>query len=77
MANNRIKIEMTRDQLNTLVFYILTTTKYRKSEAEAWSELANETDENGQPKYPNAKSNAQYYQDLECKLEEITKILDR
>lgn len=76
MANNRIQIEMTSDQRNTLICYILMTSKYRKSEAEAWSELANETDENGNPEYPNAKSNAQYYQDLEYKLKEITKILE-
>lgn len=70
------KVELTNEQINTLVCYILRTTQYRKGEREAWEELAKEMNEDGTPKFKNAKSNAEYYVELEDKLEEIRKVLD-
>lgn len=69
-------VELTTDQLNTLVCYILMTTQHRKGEREAWQSLAKEMNEDGTPKFANAQSNAVYYEELENKLDEIKEILD-
>ena len=70
-----MKVELTKEQVNTLVCYILMTTQHRKGEREAWEELSKEMNEDGTPKFKNAKSNAEYYADLEFKLEEIRNVL--
>ena len=44
------------------------TTKYREGEAEAWDRLATETEPDGPPKFPKAKSNAQFWRDMEEQL---------
>ena len=77
MKNNKKPVELTADQLNTLVCYILMTTNYREREREAWKSLAQETDENGQIKFKNAQSNYEYFTNLETELTEIRKILDK
>ena len=77
MKNNKQPVELTADQLNTLVCYILMTTNYREREREAWKSLAQETDENGQIKFKNAQSNYEYFTNLETELTEIRKILDK
>ena len=69
-------VELTSDQLNTLVCYILMTTQHRKGEREAWQSLAREKNEDGTPKFANAQGNAVYYEELENKLDEIKEILD-
>lgn len=71
-----MKVELTKEQVNTLVCYILMTTQHREREREAWEELSKEMNEDGTPKFKNAKSNAEYYADLEFKLEEIRNVLD-
>lgn len=70
-----MKVELTNEQVNTLVCYILMTTQHRKREREAWEELSKEMNEDETPKFKNAKSNAEYYADLEFKLEEIRNVL--
>ena len=70
-------VELTNEQINTLVCYILMTTQHRKGEREAWEQLAKEIDENGEPVFKNAQSNAQYYQELEAKLADIRAILEK
>ena len=69
-------VELTKDQLNTLVCYILMTTQHRKGEREAWEKLAQEKNEDGSPTFKNAQSNAEYYAELETKLTTIKEILD-
>lgn len=69
-------VELTKDQLNTIVCYILMTTQHRKSEREAWEKLAQEKNEDGTPAFKNAQSNAEYYAELETKLTTIKEILD-
>ncbi len=69
-------VELTSDQLNTLVCYILMTTQHRKGEREAWQSLAKEKNEDGTPVFKNAQSNAEYYEELETNLDEIKEILD-
>lgn len=43
-------VTLTNNQWNTLYFYLLTSTKYRNSEIEAWERLALETNEDSSPK---------------------------
>ena len=64
-------VTLTNDQWNTLYFYLLTSTKYRNSEIEAWERLALETNEDGSPKFIHAADNARYLRDQEKTLHEI------
>lgn len=70
-------VTLTNDQWNTLVCYILSTTQHRKGEREAWESLAKETNEDGSPRFKNAAGNAEYYAELEVKLGEIIKEIER
>lgn len=71
-----MNVELTKEQVNTLVCYILATTQCRKGERIAWEELAKEMNEDGTPKFKNAESNARYFAKLEEELAEIKEILD-
>lgn len=64
-------VTLTADQWNTLYFYLLTSTKYRNGEIEAWERLALETNEDGSPKFIHAADNARYLRDQEKTLHEI------
>lgn len=61
-------ITLTYDEVSILSCYIRMTTKYREGEAEAWDRLATETEPDGSPKFPKAKSNAQFWRDMEEQL---------
>ena len=74
--NKKVAVELTNSQWNTLTCYILMTTQHRKGEREAWQQLATEKDENGQPKFKNAQSNAEYYESLEQTLADIQAAVD-
>lgn len=65
-------INLTDEQANLLVCYILMTTHYREEEAKAWVELAEEF-----PKKDVFRKNAKYYAELSGRLDEIKDILDR
>lgn len=75
-STRKSAVELTNHQWNTLVCYILMTTQHRKGEREAWEELAKKIDENGQPVFKNAQSNAEYYAELETALAEIRTAID-
>lgn len=75
-GQTKTTVELTNSQWNTLVCYILMTTQHRKGEREAWEELAKETNEDGTPTFKNARSNADYYQELEKTLQEIRQTID-
>lgn len=64
-------VTLTNELCSMLQCYILMTTNYRKGELKAWEELAQETDENGAPKFKNAASNAQFWRDMEIQLQQI------
>lgn len=64
-------VTLTNELCNMLQCYILMTTNHRKDEVEAWEKLAQETDENGAPKFKNAASNAQFWRDMEIQLQQI------
>lgn len=75
--NIKRAVELTNEQWNALTCYILMTTQYRKGEKEAWQKLAEEIDENGQPKFKNAASNARYYENLEKTLKDVINTIDQ
>lgn len=68
-------IELTNEQINRLEFYLRISTKYRKEELETWKELAKEKDNNGEPVYANAESNASFYENLEATIQEVLEAL--
>lgn len=69
-------VTLTNELCSTLKCYILITTNYRKDELKAWEKLAQETDENGVPKFKNAAGNAQFWQDMEIQLQQILTATD-
>ena len=69
-------VTLTNELCSTLQCYILMTTKHREGELKAWEEMAQETDENGAPKFKNAASNAQFWRDMEPQLQQILEALD-
>lgn len=69
-------VTLTNELCSMLQCYILMTTNHRKGEIEAWEKLAQETDENGEPKFKNAASNAQFWRDMEIQLQQIYTALD-
>lgn len=64
-AAKEVTVTLTYDEVSILSVYILMTTKYREGEAEAWDRLATETEPDGSLKFPKAKSNAQFWRDME------------
>lgn len=70
------KIELTYDQNVKIRMFLLMSTNYRKGERETWEQLSNEFNEDGSLKFKNAKSNAEWYADLEKTINEVLKILD-
>ena len=64
-------INLTDEQANLLVCYILMTTHYREEEAKAWADLAEEF-----PQKDVFRKNARYYAELESRLTEIKTIID-
>lgn len=69
-------VTLTNDQWSNLTCYLRMTTKYREGELGAWQELAKETDENGEQKFKNAPSNAEFWKMLILDIEEITKAIE-
>lgn len=67
---------LTSEQRATLIAYILMTTKMRAEEAAAREKLAEGKTADGQPRFPNAASNAQYWRRLQTELTEIVGILE-
>lgn len=54
IPDNACPVILTDDQLSTLHFYLLTTTRARQDEVETWERLAAETKPDGAPRYKNA-----------------------
>jgi hypothetical protein len=69
-------VTLTNRLWNILQFYILSNTHNREERLKVWEELAQETDENGEPKFKNAVSNAEFLRDMELQLQQILKALD-
>lgn len=69
-------VTLTNRLWHILQFYILSDTYHRKEKLKMWEELAQETDENGELKFKNAVSNAEFLRDMELQLQQILKALD-
>lgn len=69
-------VTLTNDQWTTLTCYILMSTQHRKGEREAWEKLAAEKNDDGTPTFKNAASNAEYYAELDAKLDAIRAAID-
>lgn len=69
-------VTMTNEEWNLLSAYLIMSTNHRKGEAEAWAELATEKDENGQPTFKNAASNAEFWQKIITEMEKAIKTID-
>ena len=75
-SERKSAVTLTNKQWNMLVTYILMTTQYRKGELETWQKLAKEQNANGEPEFPNAVGNAEFFGRLEVTLDEIKKAID-
>lgn len=62
-------VTLTNRLWHILQFYILSNTHNREERLKVWEELAQETDENGEPKFKNAVSNAEFLRDMELQLQ--------
>jgi hypothetical protein len=71
-----VTVNLTPEQANSLICYILASTQYREREQKSCKELSEERNEDGTVKYPNAAENAKYWEALEDKLTEIRTILE-
>lgn len=70
-------LTLTNDMWSALSFYILMTTKHREDEANTWRELSQEMEDDGvTPKYKNAESNADFWDEQNHKIAEILKAID-
>ena len=74
--NQKSSVTLTNEQWNKLAVYILMSTSYRKGELETWQKLAGEQNANGEPAFPNAKGNVEFFSSLEDTLDEIKKAID-
>lgn len=75
MDSSTKTVTLTHEQWSTLCIYLLSTTQYRKGEQSAWEKLAQETNEDGTPRFRNAADNAQYWADMDEKLTKILKAI--
>ena len=66
---------LTSEEASKLLSYILITTQYRQKEAAAWDSLSDEKNEDGTTKFPNAKSNADWWREMDAALDGIYKKL--
>lgn len=67
-------INLTDEQANLLVCYILITTHHRENEQKAWAKLAE--DHPDSPKADVYKSNADWYANTSRELEVIKRVID-
>lgn len=64
-------VTLTTSQAHAVQMYILMTTQYRQGEIVTFSELAREMNEGGNPRYPNAASNAEWWKKADAELNGI------
>ena len=60
--DEKVSITLTNAEWTKLDVFLLMTTHFREEERDTWRKLAEEKDENGDPAYPNAKGNADFWQ---------------
>lgn len=70
-------VTLTNGQWSKLTTYLLMSTNHRINAAQTWAELAEEKDENEEPKYKNATSNAEFWKEMIRELEVIKEEIDK
>lgn len=75
-GSHKTAVILSRDTWSELTMYLLMTTKYREGELEAWKKLATAVDADGKPEYPNAESNARFWEDMLVKIDGVIKAID-
>lgn len=71
-----VNVPLTNKLRGDLTSFLLMTTKYREGERNAWESLSEELEQDGAPKFPNAKSNMKFWQSMIEEIETIIHILD-
>lgn len=69
-------VTLTNAEWSNLTCYILMTTNYRTRELETWRSLAQEKDEDGNTKFKNAESNAEFWEGMIRDLDRIRTEID-
>lgn len=77
MEEEKFLVELTEEQISTLDVFLLITTNYRKKELEACERLSRRLDEEGNIRYPDMKSNAQYWKKQSEIIEEVQKAINK
>ncbi len=72
-----MNITITREQANKLEVFLLMSRSYRKGEIKAWDSLATEQDADGMPKFKNAKSNADWWREMDAIMNDVYDIVSK
>ncbi len=73
----KVTVTMTNDQWSKLTTYLHMSSNHRNEEAKTWEKLAKEVDQEGQPVYKNAASNAEFWRELIEGVENALKIIEK
>ncbi len=68
-------VTLTNEDWSKLDIFLLLTRNFRKNEEEIFKRGSQEKNEDGSLKYPNAVADAEFYKELNIRLEEIRKII--
>lgn len=71
-----VNVPLTNKLRGDLTSFLLMTTKYRDGERKAWESLSKELEQDGTPKFPNAKSNMKFWESMIEEIETIIHVLD-
>ena len=74
-GSQKTAVALTRDTWSDLTAYLLMTTKYREGELGAWKDLATKLGTDGKPEYPNAESNAKFWEEMLVTIESVIKAI--
>lgn len=69
-------ITLTNEQWSSLTMYLNMSRTYREGEKEAWEKLAEELDNEGNPKFKNAESNAKFWKKMNETIKDIKAKVD-
>ncbi|MDR0924191.1 MAG: hypothetical protein LBN31_07565 [Hungatella sp.] len=69
-------VTLTKGQWSSLTIYLQISSRYREDEAKSWEKLAEELDEEGNPKYKNAHSNAKFWEEMNETIKSIKSKID-
>lgn len=65
------------EQASRLQTFLLMTTRYREQEVESWETLAQERDDGGAVKFPNASGNADFWKETITIISAVIEAINR